>query len=228
MSGPARRAGMSGEGHGPAEGAAYGSGEFAADTNVSRETLVRLGTYAALLEDWNSRFNLVAAGTIPLLWRRHFLDSAQLLPFIPPSARTMVDLGSGAGFPGLVIAEMLRQRPGFRTVLYEATGKKAKFLKEVTAHLGLAVEVRGARVEAAEREIFDVVMARALAPLPKLAAYAQRFWGPKTVGLFLKGQNVEGELTEARKSWRMEVARHESRSDPSGVILEVRELRRAD
>jgi 16S rRNA (guanine527-N7)-methyltransferase len=137
-----------------------------------------------------------------------------------------VDLGSGAGFPGLVLAELLRDRPGFKTVLYEATGKKVRFLEAVAARLGLEVELRNIRIEAAKHEGFDVVTARALAPLPQLLPYAQRFWTPGSVGLFLKSQNVGGELTEARKSWRMRVEQHPSQSDPSGLILEVRELRR--
>lgn len=206
----------------------YGPEEFAADTNVSRETLGRLKIYAAILEDASALHNLVSRSTLPDLWRRHLLDSAQLLPFVPANARSLVDLGSGAGFPGLVLAELLRGRPKFRTVLYESTGKKAQFLKDVADRLGLRVDVRNARAEAAEPEAFDVISARALAPLPKLLSYAQNFWSTHTIGLFLKGQNVEGELTEARKSWRMTVARHESRSDPSGVILEVRELHRAN
>lgn len=206
----------------------YGPEDFAADTDVSRETLARLKIYADMLEDANTRHNLVSRASLPEMWRRHFLDSAQLFPFIPERARSLVDLGSGAGFPGLVLAELLRERPNFHTVLYESTGKKAQFLREVASRLGLLVEVRNARAEVAERETFDVVTARALAPLPKLASYAQNFWGARTTGLFLKGQNIEGELTEARKSWRMNLARHESRSDPSGVILEVRELHRAN
>jgi 16S rRNA (guanine527-N7)-methyltransferase len=138
-----------------------------------------------------------------------------------------VDLGSGAGFPGLVLAEMLRERVQFRTVLYESTGKKAEFLKSVVERLKLlGVEVRQGRLENAAPEAFDIVTARACAPLDRLLAYAQRFWAPRTKGLLLKGQNVEVELTEARKSWSMELERHPSRSDASGVILEIRELHR--
>jgi 16S rRNA (guanine527-N7)-methyltransferase len=204
----------------------FGPEDFAAATGVSRETLARLKLYLSILEDWNSRQNLVSDASLPEAWRRHFWDSAQLLPLIPPAAASLVDLGSGAGFPGLVLAELLRDRPGFRTVLYEATGKKARFLQEVAARLGLKIEIRNDRIEAARPEPFDIITARALAPLPKLLSYAQRFWTPRSVGLFLKSQNVGAELTEARKSWRMQLDQHPSRSDPSGLILEVRELRR--
>jgi 16S rRNA (guanine527-N7)-methyltransferase len=207
--------------------AAFGPEEFAADYAVSRETLARLKTYAGMLEDWGARHNLISRASMAELWRRHFADSAQIAVLIPDSARSLVDLGSGAGFPGLVLAELLRARGGLRIVLYEATAKKCHFLEAVASRLSLALDIRCARIEDAAPETFEVVTARACAPLPKLLAYAQRFWGPGTVGLFLKGQNVEDELTEAHKSWRMNLRRHVSRSDPSGVILEIRELHRA-
>ncbi len=199
--------------------------EFAAATGVSRETLARLKAYVSLLEEWNARHNLVSAASLADVWRRHVWDSAQLFPLIPIEARSLVDLGSGAGFPGLVLAAMARERPGFRTVLYESIGKKCRFLEAAAERMGLPVEVRNARMEEVVPEAFDVVTARACAPLAKLLAYAQPFQGPATVNLFLKGQSVEVELTEAHKSWRMKLARSESRTDPSGVILEIRELR---
>jgi 16S rRNA (guanine527-N7)-methyltransferase len=210
----------------PAEGSRpeFGPEEFAAATNVSRETLQRLKLYASLLADWNAIHNLVSAGSLADVWRRHFLDSAQLAALIPATAKSLVDLGSGAGFPGLVLAEMLRDRDGLRTVLYEATGKKCSFLEEISNRLGLKAEIRQSRIENAEDEPFDIVTARALAPLPKLLPYAQRFWKKGTIGLFLKGQNIGSELTEAHKSWKMKIRQHPSISDPSGVILEVREL----
>jgi 16S rRNA (guanine527-N7)-methyltransferase len=205
----------------------YGPEGFARDYPVSRETLARLKTYAGMLEDWGTRHNLVSPGSMADLWRRHFADSAQLAALVPEGACSLVDLGSGAGFPGLVLAELLRHRPGVRLVLYEATAKKCRFLEAVVARLALSVEVRSARIEEAEPEAFDVITARACAPVPRLLAYAQRFWGSSTVALLLKGQNLEDELTEAHKSWRMNFRRHMSRSDPSGVILEIRELHRA-
>jgi 16S rRNA (guanine527-N7)-methyltransferase len=210
----------------PPESRLFGPEEFAALSHVSRETLARLKIHADMLVDWNARHNLVSAGSLADLWRRHFWDSAQLVPYIPTSASSLVDLGSGAGFPGLVIAEILRERPGIRVVLYEATAKKCRFLEAVAARLSLPVELRQGRIEDAAPEIFDVIAARACARLAKLLAYAQRFWGKETVALLLKGQNVEVELTESHKSWRMDTIRHHSRSDPSGVILEIRELHR--
>ena len=199
--------------------------DFAAATGVSRETLARLKAYVVLLDEWNARHNLVSAGSLAEVWRRHVWDSAQLFSLIPAKARSLVDLGSGAGFPGLVLAAVVRERPGFRTVLYESVGKKCRFLEAAAERMELNVEVRNSRMETAAPESFDVVTARACAPLVKLLGYAQAFQGPETVNLFLKGQSVEAELTEAHKSWRMKLARHESRTDPSGVILEIRELR---
>jgi 16S rRNA (guanine527-N7)-methyltransferase len=207
-------------------GKEFDADAFAAHTGVSRETMARLKLYASLLEDWNARHNLVSRASLADVWRRHFWDSAQILPLIPESARTLVDLGSGAGFPGLVLAELLRDRPGFRAVLYEATAKKCRFLEQVSSRLHVPVEIRNARMEDAPREIFDIVVARACAPLVELAEYAEKFWGKDSSGLFLKGQNVGVELTHARKSWRMKTLSHPSRSHPSGVILEIRELRR--
>ena len=209
-----------------ADSSPLGAEEFAASAGVSRETIVRLQIYTAMLEDWNTRHNLVSRSTLPDLWRRHMWDSAQLMPLISADVTSLVDLGSGAGFPGLVLAEMLRERPDFRAVLYEATAKKCRFLEAVAERLNLPVAIRNARLEDASSERFDLITARACAPLPRLFAYAQPFWGPGTRALFLKGQTVGAELTEARKSWRIDAQRHPSHSDPSGVILEVRELHR--
>jgi 16S rRNA (guanine527-N7)-methyltransferase len=204
---------------------AFGPEDFAICTHVSRETLARLKLYAGMLADWNARQNLVSRSSLNDVWLRHFWDSAQLAEFIPPAANSLVDLGSGAGFPGLVLAELLRGHE-MRIVLYEATQKKREFLNAVIRRLNLAVEVRGDRIESTPAQIFDVVVARALAPLSKLLAYAQRFWGKNTVGLFLKGQNLVGELTEAHKCWKISVQKHPSRTSDTGVVLEIRELLR--
>jgi 16S rRNA (guanine527-N7)-methyltransferase len=205
----------------------FGPEDFAALSGVSHETLARFRLYAEMLQEWNARQNLVSRASLSDLWRRHFWDSAQLVPWIPESVSTLVDLGAGAGFPGLVLAELLRDRPNVRAVLYESTAKKCRFLEAVAARLTLPVEIRNARIEDAKPEKFDLVTARACARLPLLLDYAHKFWGRSTIGLFLKGQNVEAELTQARKSWMVDLQRHPSRSDTSGVILELRELHRA-
>jgi 16S rRNA (guanine527-N7)-methyltransferase len=200
----------------------FGPEEFAAATGVSRETLARLKAYADTLHDWNSRHNLVSARSLEDLWRRHFWDSAQLLPLIPVGAETLADLGSGAGFPGLVLAELLRDRVS--VTLCEATAKKCAFLLAAAERMQLPITVENRRMEEAPARSFDAITARACAPLPLLLSYAQHFIGPNSVCLFLKGQNVGPELTEAHKSWKMKVRQIPSLTDPSGMILELREL----
>jgi 16S rRNA (guanine527-N7)-methyltransferase len=200
----------------------FGPAEFAAATGVSRETLKRLENYADLLRDWNSRHNLVSERSLEDPWRRHFWDSAQLAPLVPASAKTLADLGSGAGFPGLVLAELLRDRVA--VTLFEATAKKCAFLAVAAERMDLAVTIQNKRMEDARFQLFDVITARACAPLPKLLGYAQHFAGPDSVCLFLKGQNLGPELTEAHKSWRMKFRQFPSLTDPSGVLLELREL----
>lgn len=202
--------------------AAFGPEQFAAATGVSRETLGRLSRYADLLLDWNSRHNLVSPRSLEDPWRRHFWDSAQLAPLVPESATSLADLGSGAGFPGLVLAELLRSR--VRVTLHDATAKKCAFLAAAAEVMDLPIAVVNKRMEEGSAQTFDVVTARACAPLPKLLGYAQNFVGPNSVCLFLKGQNVGSELTEAHKSWKMKVRQIPSLTDPSGVILELREL----
>ena len=133
---------------------------------------------SALLGEWNARHNLVSAASLADVWRRHVWDSAQLLPLIPEDAKSLVDLGSGAGFPGLVLACLLRERPGFRTVLTESVAKKCRFLEAAAARMELAVEVRNARIEEAEPEPFDVVTARACAPLAQASGLCTAFSGP--------------------------------------------------
>jgi len=204
---------------------AFGPQEFANAANVSRETMDRLAAFVALLTEWNTRHNLVSRNSLGDVWRRHIWDSGQLAQFVPRKARSLVDLGSGAGFPGLVLAAMLGNQ--IHVVLYEATKKKADFLKAAATLMGLDVTVAAERIESRKRAPADVVTARALAPLSELLPYAQQFSAQGTVCLFLKGQSVASELTGLHKSWRMKSFQHPSLSDPSGVVLEIRELRHA-
>ena len=200
----------------------FGPEEFATRTGVSRETLSRLKAYAGLLTDWNARHNLVSANSLEDLWQRHFWDSAQLAPLIPKTAKTLADIGSGAGFPGLVLAEMLRGQVA--VTLYEATAKKCTFLAAAAERMEIPVTIRNIRTEEAPPQVFDVITARACAPLPKLFIYAQRLTGPNSVCLLLKGQNMGSELTEAHKSWNMMARQIPSLTHPSGIILEVKNL----
>jgi 16S rRNA (guanine527-N7)-methyltransferase len=199
----------------------FGPEDFCALTGVSRETLARLNAYADMLAEWNGRHNLVAKSTLPDIWHRHFLDSAQLAPLIPAQSKTVADLGSGAGFPGLVLAAM---RPDLTVSLYEATTKKCAFLQAAAERMGIEVTIRNARLEDLPSQPFDVVTARALAPLSELLAYAYPFTGSNSVCLFLKGQNVGPELTEAHKYWNMKASQVQSQTEPSAAIVTVRDL----
>ena len=203
----------------------FGPAEFQRLSDVSRETLARLKLFVSLLEDWNARMNLVSAKSLAEVWKRHIWDSAQLFPLLPPTVGSLVDLGSGAGFPALVLAIQLAERGKTRVVLYESIAKKCGFLEEVAARTGIAVEIRNERIEVADPEPFDVVTARACAPLEQLLSYAAPFQAKNTRCLFLKGQSVGAELTDAYRSWSMTVEQHPSRSGPTGVILDIRELR---
>jgi 16S rRNA (guanine527-N7)-methyltransferase len=205
----------------------YGPESFAEEFSVSRETMARLERFAALLKHWQRAINLVSAASAAPLWRRHMLDSAQLLPMIPREARTLVDIGTGGGLPGLVLAILLADRPAFKAHLIESDRRKAAFLAVAAGETGAPIEVHAVRAELAPSLRADVVTARACAPLGKLLSYAARFWGPGTIGLFHKGRESAHELTQARESWTFEVKSVASRSDPSGTILQVRTLERA-
>jgi 16S rRNA (guanine527-N7)-methyltransferase len=195
---------------------------FASLLPVSRETLEHLEAYAALLQQWSARLNLVGRSTLADLWRRHILDSAQLYPLLPPGARSLVDLGSGAGLPGLVLAIL-----GARGVeLIEADSRKCAFLAEASRVAGAAVTIHRQRIEDLPPHAVDVVTARALSPLDRLLPLAARFFARDTVCLFLKGERAAQELTLARKAWTMTAVRHRSRSDPRGVILELQQISR--
>ena len=175
-------------------------------TGVSRETMDRLEAYADLLMRWQPRINLVSKSTLDDLWRRHFLDSAQLVPLIPERIRNgeAIDLGSGAGFPGLVLALMM---PLSRVNLVESDGRKAAFLQEVIRITEAPARVAAKRAEdmgAAGARDIGLVTARALAPLPDLIRLAQPFAGLETVCLFHKGANWQEELTAAQRRWMVE------------------------
>ncbi|HEY3911193.1 MAG TPA: 16S rRNA (guanine(527)-N(7))-methyltransferase RsmG [Stellaceae bacterium] len=196
---------------------------FAEIVPVSRETLSRLEAYAALLTRWSERINLVGRDTLGDLWRRHFLDSAQLRPLVPDGARSLVDLGSGAGFPGLVLAIL-----GMSGVeLVEAVSRKAAFLREAARVTEAKVMIRACRIAAVPPHPVDVVTARALAPLDRLIDLARPFLGADTVCLFPKGERAGQELTLARKSWTMSALLHQSVADPRGVVLRLQQVIRA-
>jgi 16S rRNA (guanine527-N7)-methyltransferase len=196
--------------------------------SVSRETWERLDAFVALLLERQQRMNLVGASTIPQLWTRHIADSLQLLR-LAPDARVWCDLGSGAGFPGLVIACALADAPGTQVHLVESIRKKADFLADCAKALGLPVLVHNQRIEdftRANRVAFDVVTARALAPLDKLLTLANPLLKTGALALFPKGQDVEAELTLASKSWKIDTELVQSSTDPHGRIVHVRHVKR--
>ncbi|MBK1696890.1 16S rRNA (guanine(527)-N(7))-methyltransferase RsmG [Rhodovibrio salinarum] len=206
----------------------YTAEDFQQDTGVSRETLARLTSYANLLTKWNKAVNLVSRSTVPDLWWRHMLDSAQLAELLPEAPqsryRRVVDLGSGAGFPGLVLAIM-----GVGEVhLVESDARKAAFLREAARATGTEVAFHVKRAETLEPLDADVVTARAFAPLVELLNYAEPLMRPGAIGLFPKGKGVESELTVARKAWNMAVDPVPSRTDPAASILRIEALVRKD
>lgn len=195
---------------------------------VSRETLVRLERFVGLLLQWQHRINLIAPSTEANLWTRHIADSLQLLP-LAPDACSWVDLGSGAGFPGLVIACALADTPGARVHLVESNAKKAAFLREAARLTGAPAAVHAERIAdfaAHAPERIDVVTARALAPLADLLAEAYPLLKRGALGLFPKGQDVGAELTKAAKYWQMEKSLVPSRTDSRACIVVVRAIER--
>jgi 16S rRNA (guanine527-N7)-methyltransferase len=172
--------------------------------------------------------NLVASSTLPVLWSRHFADSAQLSA-LAPEARLWLDLGSGAGFPGMVVAILEAGRPDFRMHLVESTKKKCAFLAEVARETEAAVDIHAMRIEdlaeSAQRLKPDVVSARALAPLPRLLELAGPFFGPGTRGLFLKGREAEAEIEAAREAFDFTVRLHPSVTAADSYIVEIGALR---
>jgi len=194
---------------------------FQAATGVSRETLNRLQTYADLLQQWNQRVNLVGRGTLPDLWSRHMLDSAQLVPLLPSAPegreRAIVDLGSGAGFPGLVLAIM----GAGHAHLIESVRKKATFLHAAVRQTNAPATVHACRIADAPAIRADVVTARAFAPLAQLLPKAAQFCDSDSMALVHKGRSADRELTDARKAWNIRVTEHPSRTDPRGRILAI-------
>lgn len=194
--------------------------------NVSRETSSRLDVLCGMVAQWNPAINLVATSSMANISERHILDSAQLLDFCPPNPAVWVDIGSGGGFPGLVVAAILKERAeNCRVVLIESDQRKCVFLQQAARKMDLAVTILNSRIEAAPIQNADVVSARALAPLPRLLPMANRHLQPDGTMLFLKGKAVAEELADAaRAGWKFLAARHTSVSDPAGTVLVVRNI----
>ena len=196
--------------------------DFQRATGVSRETLDRLESYASLLVEWNPAINLVSENSLKDLWRRHMFDSAQLMHYMPTPSdsdrpRVIIDLGSGAGFPGMVLSIL-----GAGEVhLVESDQRKTIFLREVAREVHSDAHIHGVRIEQMRDIPADVVTARALAPLPELLSMAAPFLSEGGTALFLKGKSATSELEEAEKDWVIQTERYPSLSDPSGIVLSV-------
>ena len=198
--------------------------EFQALAGASAAAVADLETFAVLLAEANAVMNLVGPDTLPDIWNRHYWDSAQL-GLLAPEARTWADLGAGAGFPGVVLAILLKETPGAHVWLIDSLGKRCRFLEQVVDELRLPATVINGRAEAQALKV-DVVTARAVAPMEKLLGYAQPYLQRGARGLFLKGEKAELEVAEARRVWQFDCDLSVSRSDPRGRIVSVRSLRR--
>jgi 16S rRNA (guanine527-N7)-methyltransferase len=198
---------------------------------VSRETRARLEHYVTLLKSWQRIKNLVGPGTLDTVWTRHILDSAAVLDVVP-EARRFVDLGSGAGFPGLVVAILLAETPGAHVDLVESNSRKASFLRTVARETGAPVTVHPDRIEDAVPKLaagaapIDVVTARALAPLERLLQLAGPLLARGAVGIFHKGRELAAEVAAARDHWRFDLVEHPSSTDPSARLVAIRNVGR--
>lgn len=200
---------------------------FASRFDVSRETIERLKIYEALLRQWQKGTNLVAPGTLDDIWHRHFADSAQLIGLAPDSVKWL-DLGSGAGFPGLVIAVCTANQEDSHVHIVESNARKCAFCQEVVRETGCSVEIHHARIESlAGSDKFgevEIVTARALAPLSQLFALVSPFLHPGMQGLFLKGRQAASERAEAEKDWAFQAVMHPSVTDADARIVQVTQL----
>lgn len=197
---------------------------FQARTGASEAAMADLDRFLERLTEGNAVMNLVGPDTLPDFWSRHAWDSAQLF-HVKPEALTWADLGAGAGFPGLVLAILLKGRPGAHVWLVESLAKRCRFLESIVDELALPATVVNGRAEEQRLKV-EVVTARAVAPLEKLLSYAQPYLAGGGQGLFLKGQRADDELRDARKSWQIEAELLPSASDPRGRLVLVRRLRR--
>jgi 16S rRNA (guanine527-N7)-methyltransferase len=205
-------------------GVVFGPAEFQAATGASESQMADLETFRGLLAEWNHRMNLVGPSALGEFWLRHALDSAQLLA-LAPKAKVWADLGAGAGFPGLVLAILLKGRDGAQVHLVESMAKRCRFLSNVVETLDLPATVHNARAESLLLKV-HAVTARACAPMTKLLGYARPYLRKGTVGLFLKGQDVEVELEEATRYWSFEVDLKPSASHSQGRIVQLKRLSR--
>lgn len=193
--------------------------------NVSHETFAKLENYHQSLVEWQQKFNLVANSTLENAWERHFEDSAQLFRFIPKEAKTLVDIGSGAGFPAMVLGIMAAElSPQLRITLVESVNKKTLYLNHVKELTEAPVNILNRRIENLKEKKFDVITARAVINLKDLLGYAHPLFRKNTLAIFPKGKNYEEEIVLARKDWFFDVETVSSTTSDEGVVLLIRNL----
>ena len=204
--------------------ASFGAGEFQASFGATPQQMANLEAFRALLAEWNEKMNLVGPSALAEFWRRHVLDSAQLRD-LAPDALTWADLGAGAGFPGVVLAILLKGRPGAQVHLVESQAKRCRFLEAVADALALPAVVHNTRAEDLVLKV-EVVTARACAPLVRLLGYAWPYLKGGATGLFLKGQDVEIEIQDATRYWKFDAALIPSISHPEGRVVQLKKVSR--
>jgi 16S rRNA (guanine527-N7)-methyltransferase len=202
---------------------------FRAAFGISRETLDRLTTYAQILRKWQATINLVAPSTLDDIWHRHFADSAQLWQFRPSDARVWLDIGSGAGFPGLVLAILGAETGATHHILIESDARKAAFLRETARATGITVDILGMRIENPETrakvKTVDCLTARALAPLPRLLEMSAPYFASATLGLFLKGKDAAAEVEQAALEWQFDCELKPSMTDADARVVLLKALK---
>ena len=194
---------------------------------ISALATERLQIFVGLLAKWNAAINLVSPASMAEVWTRHVADSAQVLDLAPIRRARWLDMGSGAGFPGIVIALITADTPNpVEMTLVESDRRKAAFLSTVSRETGVPMIIQAARIEAVAPQSADTVSARALAPLVKLCSFAERHLAPHGAALFLKGGRYDAEIAEARRTWSFALDIRRSSTDPAGVVLIMKDLRR--
>lgn len=194
--------------------------------NVSRETLEDLTRFHDLVLKWTVKINLISKSSASDLWSRHIWDSAQLVEFFP-LAKSWLDIGSGGGFPGIVLAILAKhQMPERQITMVESDLRKCAFLRSVVRELSLNAKVLSRRIQAIPPQSADIMSARALSDLPALLAFAERHLAPGGTALFLKGETWEKEVQTARESWSFALQAHKSKTNPAAAILEVKDIKR--
>jgi len=202
------------------------SSDQASPIDVSRETLERLQELRNLVIKWTSKINLVSKNSIEDIWNRHIWDSAQLVDGLEP-VKNWVDIGSGGGFPGLVLAVLAKEHPiADELIFIESDQRKSAFLRTAIRELGLNAKVITARIETAEKQTAQILSARALADLTTLLSFAERHLHASGTALFPKGANWEKEVQDAQESWSFDLTVRKSVTDPSAAILQIKDIAR--